>query len=117
MRQVTIFDQEYTSPLVLCEDVSKIVRYYQANSANEVAGHIESGYNRIMVKIPAGTGKTLISKLIAISVRFRVVLGLSSGDKLRVLYIANKHRLNRQAIEQYAENEVLSVLFSRHSLT
>jgi type I site-specific restriction endonuclease len=110
MREVTIFDQEYTSPLVLCEEISKIARYYQANSANEVAGHIESGYSRIMVKSPTGTGKTLISKLIALSVRLRMALGLSFGDKLRVLYIANKHRLNRQAIEEYAENESVELI-------
>lgn len=110
MKEVTIFDHEYISPLCLVEEISKVPRFYQANTVNQVATHLENGYKRIMVKSPTGTGKTLISKLIALSVRFRNALGVELGQKLRVLYIANKHRLNRQAIEEYAENESIELI-------
>lgn len=111
MKGFTIFEDEYIAPLPLIEYISKTPRYYQANTANQVATHLENGYKRIMVKSPTGTGKTLISKLIALSVRFREALGLKDpNEKLKVLYIANKHRLNRQAIEEYEENESVELI-------
>lgn len=68
MKEVTIFDQEYISSLVIGEEISKNSKYYQANSANETVTHIENCYTRVMIKIPTETGKALISKLIALSV-------------------------------------------------
>lgn len=110
MKAITFFESEYRSPLNLIENISKTPRFYQANTANEVANHLEGGYKRILVKSPTGTGKTLISKLVALSERFRVALGVFGDRKLRVLYIANKHRLNRQATEEYQENKSVELI-------
>lgn len=104
------FGEEYLAPLTLVEDISKDPRYYQANSANAVIDYLIEGWTRIGVKSPTGTGKTLITKLIALSLRLREHLGIESGKKLRVLYVANKHRLNRQAEEEYAENDSVELI-------
>lgn len=109
-KETIFFQDEYLAPLSLVENISKTPRFYQANSANAVVDFLEAGFTRIGVKSPTGTGKTLITKLIALSSRFRNHLGLKPGEKLRVLYVANKHRLNRQAEEEYAENDSVELI-------
>lgn len=108
--EAIFYEEEYTSPLTLVELISKDPRFYQANSANIVADYLEDGWMRIGVKSPTGTGKTLITKLIALSTRVRNYLNVPITRKLRVLYIANKHRLNRQAEEEYAENDSVELI-------
>jgi superfamily II DNA or RNA helicase len=113
--QSTFFDNEYTSPLLLAESISKQPRYYQANATHSVATALLEGHTRICVKSPTGTGKTLISKLVALSKSVRNAAQLPQAvidgtEKLRVLYISNKHRLNRQAVEEYAENDSLEII-------
>lgn len=113
--QNTFFDNEYKAPLLLVESISKQPRYYQANATNSVADALLEGHKRICVKSPTGTGKTLISKLVALSKAVRNAAQLPQGvvdgtEKLRVLYISNKHRLNRQAVEEYAENDSIEII-------
>jgi DNA or RNA helicases of superfamily II len=104
------FDLEFTRPLTLTECISKIPRYYQSNAVNKVADFLEEGYRRILIKSPTGTGKTFISKLVVLSQRVRQILNLDSKSKIRVLYIANKHRLNRQAAKEYNENKSVELI-------
>lgn len=104
------FDAEYTQPLSLTEDPLKKPRYYQANCVNQVVDYLDQGFMSVLVKSPTGTGKTFISKLLALSVRFRERLGLDSDTKLKILFIANKHRLNRQAIEEYSNNHGIELI-------
>lgn len=98
------FDLEFTRPLTLTECISKIPRYYQSNAVNKVADFVEEGYRRILINSPTGTGKTFISKLVVLSQRVRQIINLDSKSKIRVLYIANKHRLNRQAAKEYSQS-------------
>lgn len=107
---VSFFERDYTAPLNLVEKISKTPRFYQANTANAVATYLEQGWKRICVKSPTGTGKTLITKLIALSTRIRKVLNVKDGQKLRVLYVCHKHRLLRQAMAEYAENDSIELI-------
>lgn len=111
----TFFEPEYLMSLTLAETISKMPRYYQANAANAVADALFEGHSRICVKSPTGTGKTLISKLVVLNTRVRQAAGfpqavIDGTEKLRVLFISNKHRLNRQATEEYAENHSIELI-------
>ncbi|WP_137297234.1 helicase-related protein [Psychromonas sp. SP041] len=106
----TFFNEEYIEPLSLAEKTSKTPRFYQANTVNSVADMLEQGFTRIGVKSPTGTGKTLITKLIALSTRVRNLLKIEPTKKIRVLYVSNKHRLNRQAEAEYRENSSVELI-------
>lgn len=103
MNPVIINNDRYAAPLHLFEAVSDVPRFYQANGVNKIADHLESGLNRLLLKSPTGTGKTLMAKLLVVSTRVRNVLGLKDDEKMRILFISNKHRLNRQAMETFAD--------------
>lgn len=114
-KQVQYFEDEYRAPLALIEDISKVPRFYQANAAGSCADALIEGHKRIAIKGPTGCGKTLIGKLICLSIRVRQAMGLPEDvvygrKKLRVLYIANKHRLIRQAQAEYAENSTIELI-------
>ena len=114
-KRVQYFEEEYRAPLALVEDVSKTPRFYQANTTNELADALIENHKRIAIVGPTGCGKTLIGKLVCLSIRVRQAMGLSEDvvygrKKLRVLYIANKHRLIRQAQEEYAENSTIELI-------
>lgn len=89
------------------------IRWYQIASRNAVAKALEEGKNRILVKLPTGAGKTLT---IACSMSYepiRRALGVTDGRKLRVLFIAHKHRLLTQAEQTFVDsNDVELILQS-----
>lgn len=107
---VEFLADEYKQPLVLAEAVSKTPRFYQANSVNKVADYLDEGFKRILVKSPTGTGKTFISKLVALSDRIRKSVGITENEVINILFISNKHRLNRQALEEYEENHSINLI-------
>lgn len=113
--QNTFFNAEYKAPLILAESISKEPRFYQANTALEVAEALRESHLRICIKSPTGTGKTLMSKLVALSHEVRQAVDLPESvrngeEKLRILFISNKHRLNRQASAEYFENESIELI-------
>jgi len=82
--------------------VGKTPRDYQVRGLHEVERYlIHEGNRRLLVKEPTGTGKTLQSKMIALSNPIRQHLGIEPGRPMRILFLANKHRLNRQALAEY----------------
>lgn len=112
---VQYFEDEYRAPLTLIEDISKTPRYYQANGVNLAADALVEGHRRIALKGPTGCGKTLIGKLFCLSTRVRQAMKLPEAvvngeEPLRVLYIANKKRLLRQAQAEYAENKTIELI-------
>lgn len=112
---VTFFEPEYRAPLSLVEGVSKTPRYYQANGVNLAADALIEGHTRLALKGPTGCGKTFIGKLFCLSDRVRHAMKLpqevvEGREKLRVLYIANKKRLLRQAQAEYAENKTIELI-------
>lgn len=80
----------------------KECRWYQIAARNEVAELLEQGIQRICVVQPTGAGKTLTSGLIFSSDRIRKALKIKRGKRLRLLFIAHKHRLLSQAERAYA---------------
>lgn len=92
----------------------KPVRWYQAAARNGVEAALEENPTaRILIVLPTGAGKTLTSGLVFTSQRVRRALGVSADRKLRLLFIAHKHRLLTQAEQAYAEAE--GVEFIMHS--
>lgn len=91
------------------EDVmygDKLVRWYQVAACHGVEAALEENPTaRILVVLPTGAGKTITSGLIFSSRRIRRALGIPEGKKLRLLFIAHKHRLLTQAEQAYADAE------------
>lgn len=86
------------------------IRWYQIAARNAVATHLENGVNRILVKLPTGAGKTLT---IACSMSYepiRRALGVTDGRKLRVLFIAHKHRLLTQAEQTFVNSNDVDLI-------
>lgn len=82
--------------------VGKVPRDYQIQGLGLTERYlIQEGNRRLLVKEPTGTGKTLQSKMIALSNPIRHHLGVADGERMRILFLANKHRLNRQALAEY----------------
>lgn len=84
----------------------KEVRWYQIAARNQVEDELEiNSVARILVVLPTGSGKTITSGLIFSSERVRKAVGVKPGEKLRLLFIAHKHRLLTQAEQAYAAAE------------
>jgi superfamily II DNA or RNA helicase len=79
-------------------------RWYQVAAQHGVEEALEAKINRILIVLPTGAGKTITSGMVFSSERVRKVLGVKPGKKLRLLFIAHKHRLLTQAEREYAES-------------
>lgn len=104
----------------------KAVRWYQfATRSQTVHGFVTLGYKRILVALPTGAGKTLTTGIIFNDPELRKFLGLSNvidkktgtyKRKMRILFIAHKHRLLSQADRTFAhDNGVELILQSAFS--
>lgn len=101
---------DFIRDIELVEPISKTPRYYQGNAMIRVADNLKAGVMRQDVVSPTGTGKTLISKLIALSVEIREALGIPAGKPMRVLFIAHRDFLLRQAEREYEENKLVQII-------
>lgn len=81
----------------------KHVRWYQIAAVHGTEHALEMGVKRILIVLPTGAGKTLTSGLVFSSDRVRKALGIVGDRKLRLLFIAHKHRLLTQAEKSYAD--------------
>lgn len=90
----------------------KPVRWYQIAARTAVENALENGCKRILVEMATGVGKTLTSGLIFSSEKIHKILGVENR-KLKLLFIAHKHRLLTQAENEYAN--ALNVEFISHS--
>ncbi len=98
----------------------KLVRWYQyAARAQTVHGFVKLGYKRILVALPTGAGKTLSSGIIFNDPELRKFLGLSNvvdkktgtyKRKMRILFIAHKHRLLSQAERTFAHDNGVELI-------
>lgn len=78
-------------------------RYYQINAVLNFNAYIKAGFRRILCVSPTGTGKTLISKLLATSVDIRNSLGLGHKKKIRVLFVADDVILLEEAKKEFED--------------
>jgi len=76
-------------------------RDYQISTVAKSIFLLFHGYSRLLVVKPTGTGKTLISRTLFSSRAMRKVLNIEGDRPLRLLFVANKHRLLEQAIRTY----------------
>jgi superfamily II DNA or RNA helicase len=81
----------------------RLARWYQVASLHASEAAFESGKRRLLIVQPTGSGKTFTSGLIFSSDRIRRAVGVPVGEKLRLLFIAHKHRLLTQAEREYAD--------------
>lgn len=89
----------------------KQVRWYQIAIRNGVADYLRQGFKRILIKAPTGTGKTITVALTVNSPELHEVLNIPKGQKIRVLFIAHKHRLLTQAEATFAEESGVDIVF------
>jgi len=81
----------------------KEVRWYQVAALHGVEEALENGSKRILIVLPTGAGKTITSGMVFSSDRVRKALKVRKNKKLRLLFIAHKHRLLTQAERAYAD--------------
>jgi len=82
----------------------KEVRWYQIAARNGVEqAWTENPRARVLIVLPTGAGKTITSGLVFSSDVIRQLVGVKPGEKLRILFIAHKHRLLTQAEQAYAD--------------
>lgn len=77
-------------------------RWFQVAAQHAVEEALEAMIKRILLVLPTGAGKTVTSGMVFSSERVRKALGVKPGKKLRLLFIAHKHRLLTQAEREYA---------------
>lgn len=93
----------------------KEMRWYQVAARNEAIAALASGAKRIMIVQPTGSGKTIT---IAATMGSKEILdALNVVDrKIRVMFVAHKHRLLSQAEDTFAaDNNVELILQSMMS--
>ena len=84
----------------------KECRWYQIAARNMVEDALAHNPTaRSLVQLPTGAGKTLTSGMIFSSPKIRKTLGVADGEKLRLLFVAHKHRLLTQAELAFADAE------------
>ena len=89
--------------LRLVQSAGKSPRYYQVNAVTNCVVYLKNNFRRMLIVSPTGTGKTLISKLIALSTDVREALGLTTTGKIRVLFIADDISLLDQAKTEFSD--------------
>lgn len=85
------------------QDCGSTPRYYQINAVLNFNNYLKVGFKRLLCVSPTGTGKTLISKLLSLSVDVRETLGLTTTGKIRVLFIADDISLLNQAAVEFSD--------------
>lgn len=88
----------------------KEARWFQIASKNGVVAALARGIRRILIKQPTGSGKTITIGLTMNSPDLHRVLGIPVGEKIRVLFIAHKHRLLTQAERTFAEENGVELI-------
>lgn len=97
-----LFNSKEPEALALAHKIDKTPRYYQINGIRKLNHYLADGFKRILFIMPTGTGKTLMSKLSVLSSDVRKTLKLDGKKKIRVMFIAHKNRLLRQAAQEFA---------------
>jgi superfamily II DNA or RNA helicase len=82
---------------------SRELRWYQVAARNQVAVELERGVKRILIELPTGAGKTLTIACTLSNPRIRKSLNITNNRKMRVLFVAHKHRLLTQAEQTFVD--------------
>lgn len=76
-------------------------RPFQINGCHKTLEYLKQGYKRILAISPTGTGKTTISKMIALCNEIREVVA-PNKTRLNILFIAHRQFLLNQAQEAFS---------------
>lgn len=87
------------------------VRWYQIAIRNAVAQYLSQGFKRLLIKAPTGSGKTITLAFTLNSPEVHAALNVPADRKIRVLFIAHKHRLLTQAETTFAEESGVDITF------
>lgn len=90
-----IYDECDTEEVVLTN--GDALRWYQIAARNQCYAAMAKGKYRILVVLPTGTGKTNTCVAIASGSQLRQMLKVPDDRKIRVLFVAHRHRLLSQA--------------------
>lgn len=88
----------------------KPLRWYQVAARNAVGKLLGQGHKRILVVLPTGAGKTITIACTMSHDAVRKALNIPEGEKLRVLFVAHKHRLLSQAEQTFADSNNVEVI-------
>lgn len=87
----------------------KSMRWYQVAARNETVAALAAGERRIMIVQPTGSGKTIT--IAATMGGPEVLRALNiTGRKIRVLFVAHKHRLLSQAEDTFADGNNVELI-------
>lgn len=86
------------------------LRWYQVAARNALATELERGIKRILIELPTGAGKTITIACSLSFPRIREALGVQGDRKLRVLFVAHKHRLLTQAEQTFVDNSGVELI-------
>lgn len=111
----TDFEQtELTSSISEAFDVEEFygekgLRWYQIACRNGVIAALAAGQKRILIELPTGAGKTVTVACTMGCADIMRVLNVV-GRKMRVLFVAHKHRLLSQAEQTFAETNNVELI-------
>ncbi len=89
----------------------KECRWFQIAARNQTDAIISKNPKaRILVKLPTGVGKTTTSGMIFASPIVRKALHVHENEKLRILFVAHKHRLLTQAEREFAHDSSIEFI-------
>ena len=86
------------------------LRWYQVAARNALAAELEQGTKRVLIELPTGAGKTLTIACSMSNPRIRAALGVTGNRKLRVLFVAHKHRLLSQAEKTFIDSSDVELI-------
>ena len=87
----------------------KEMRWYQVAARNEAVAALAAGEKRIMIVQPTGSGKTITIAATMGSKEILTALNITNR-KIRVLFVAHKHRLLSQAEETFASDNNVELI-------
>lgn len=88
----------------------KELRWYQRAAINELAFHLQRGVKRVVIVQPTGAGKTLTIAASMSDPEVRKSLGVPLNNKLRILFVAHKHRLLTQAEQTFVDDSEVELI-------
>jgi len=88
---------------------TKEIRWYQIAARNATINALARGERRILIVLPTGAGKTITIACTMSSPEIMKALNVT-GRKIRVLFVAHKHRLLSQAEQTFAEESNVELI-------
>lgn len=86
------------------------LRWYQIAARNAAIAALAAGEKRILIVLPTGAGKTITVACTMGAPEIRKALKIEGDRKVRVLFVAHKHRLLTQAESTFAADSNVELI-------